>query len=94
HLTGQASLLRTSRDAWNEVEMQWFSASQGTLAYDSAEFTAWEISLALADLECRQQTGVDAQRREIELMRHQEFVDRLGTELEAWAQYEEAQRAR
>ncbi|MCL1799798.1 MAG: hypothetical protein FWG25_00320 [Promicromonosporaceae bacterium] len=53
-----------------------------------------EIALAVADWDCREGLDFDAARRVVELELQQVFVDRHFADLETWAQYEEARRAR
>ena len=50
-----------------------------------AEFTEREIALAVADFDCRARTGFEARRTAIDHDLQQQFVDRHGAELEAWA---------
>jgi len=57
-----------------------------------AAFTEREIALAVADFHCRADIDFDGITRQVNLELQQEFVDRHGAELEAWAQYEEARR--
>gem|GEM_PF-345540 len=59
-----------------------------------AQFREFEKSVAVADWDCRFELDYDAAHRAIELELQQEFVNRLGPELEAWAQYEEARQSR
>ena len=58
-----------------------------------AEFFEREVTLAVAEWDCRAMVNYDAERRAIELDLQQQFVDRHWAELEAWAQHEETRRA-
>jgi hypothetical protein len=60
---------------------------------DTRPFLERELALAVADWDCRVEVRFEQIRRSVELRVQQEFVARLGPELEAWAQYAEARRA-
>jgi hypothetical protein len=49
-----------------------------------AEFTAHEIAMALADLDCQDAVDHDATTREVDHALQQEFVDAHRAELDAW----------
>ncbi|MCL1801250.1 MAG: hypothetical protein FWG25_07825 [Promicromonosporaceae bacterium] len=58
------------------------------------EFASREVALAIADRDCRDVVNYDFEQHALELIRQQELIDRIGDELEAWASFEEARRAR
>ena len=58
-----------------------------------AEFTEREIALAVADFDCRESLDFEARRRAVDLDLQQQFVDRHGPELEAWALHAAERRA-
>lgn len=54
-----------------------------------ATFQDWEITLALANYDCQQETQLEQTQQQIGFAAQQEFVDLHRDELEAWAQYME-----
>ncbi|MCL1899851.1 MAG: hypothetical protein FWG11_04965 [Promicromonosporaceae bacterium] len=60
---------------------------------DAAEFRAREIAAAVASFTCDAQADIDGVRMSVNHDHQQRFVDLHGAELEAWAQYAEANRA-
>ena len=57
---------------------------------EQVAFRDWERAVAVTDWDCRAQLHYDVEAREIELRYQQEFVDRHGHELEAWALHAES----
>jgi len=86
-------------EEWNELSMAWDweadPAGPPMPEMDPAvhaAFTEREITLAVADFHCRADVDFDSIHQQLNIDLQQEFVDRHGAELEAWAQYEEARR--
>ncbi|MCL1800280.1 MAG: hypothetical protein FWG25_02790 [Promicromonosporaceae bacterium] len=71
-------------------------APDGELAVRTSEeraaFREWEIAVAIADWDCRDELNYDDTRRAINIRHQYAFVDRHWAELEAWALYVESQR--
>jgi len=75
------------------VAWDWAAAPEGPPEVDRTEFREREFALALADWDCREQLDYDAALRAINLDLQQQFVNQHRTELEAWVEYAEQQRA-
>jgi hypothetical protein len=77
----------------SNIDRQWDTArSRGEAAI--AEFREMEIRMAVADYDCRVAVDLYGVTYKVDREVQAEFIARLGPELEAWAQQEEAQRAR
>jgi len=72
------------------------------LAYDElitnsdfadSSLAAREISIALANYDCRQQISFDARRQQIDFALQQDFVNRNRAELDAWIAHAESRRS-
>ena len=87
-------------DAQTTLWQEWFdlrTTPEGSLRFPGVEaataFTEREVEVALASWQCRMAVNYDAEHRAVVVELQQQFVDRHGSELEAWAQVEEARRA-
>jgi len=84
--------LTSPQCGWDGVGIPPESAYCAPSAAQRADFTRWEIAIAVASYRCNAATGFDAGRHEIDLELQTDFVARHRDELEAWASYEEARR--
>jgi hypothetical protein len=62
-------------------------------ALDPTDFRQWERAMAVADWDCREKVDLEQRLRDINLAMQQQFVDRHGAELEAWALHVEERRS-
>jgi hypothetical protein len=70
-----------------------FAAIEAGIQEKLAEITDEEIATAVADFECREETGFDDAMQEVSRELEQEFVDTHKEELEAWVEAVTAQRS-